>query len=167
MLNGLNIIYLLYLMSLNNKRIGFELMELVNYCGPISIETHYDEQHSSKSRCIIKIMLFDLEVRIELDNNYPFSPPIATCVNNKDYIKIVCKSMPKFRVIGLENGYPKCFCCDSLLCADKWASSVHLTKLYHEIKDVIRKKLNIIHIYYCRKLATDKLTHDIPLEAYL
>ena len=153
-------------MSLNNKRIGYELMDLVNYCGPINIETQHGK-HMSDSKCIITLVLLNLKVDFILDNRYPFAPPAKVFVNSKDYIRIVNESIPKLYRIGLEIGCPQCFCCSSLLCADRWSTQVQLTRLYSEIEDVILKKQKIMHIYFCRQIACEKLTHDIPIEYYL
>ena len=149
-----------------SKRIGYEIMELVNYCGPVTVETDNDD-HSSSLRYTIRMSLEDLNIRFILDNRYPFSPPRSVFVNDKDYIRIVGQSIARFSQIGVEQHLPKCFCCESLICADRWGPSVGLVKLYGEIKDVIRKKKQIMHTWFCRQIASEKLTYDIPLENYL
>jgi len=153
-------------MSLNHKRIGHELMDLVNYCGPINVETQYGE-HTSESKCVIKLTLLNLNVKFVLDNSYPFAPPKHVFVNDKDYIRIIAQSISKLSKIGIEKGYAKCFCCDSLLCRDKWSAQIQLTRLYSEIEQVITAKQKIMHVYFSRQIACEKLTHDIPIEHYL
>jgi len=153
-------------MNMTSKRIGYEVMELVNYCGPVGIETEQDT-NSTDMRYVIKLSLNDLAIRIVFNNRYPFSPPYNINVNNKDYIKIVRQSITKFSQIGIEQNFPKCFCCESFTCADRWGPSVGLVKLCGEIKDVVLKKQLIMHIWFCRRIASEKLTYDIPLENYL
>lgn len=151
---------------MTSKRIGHEIMELVNYCGPVTVETDNDDQ-SSDLRYSIKISIDDLYINFILDKRYPFSPPRSVLVNNKDYTRIVARSIARFSQIGIEQGLPKCFCCESLTCADRWGPSVGLVKLYCEIKDVIKKKKHIMHVWFCRQIASEYLTYDVPLEIYL
>lgn len=153
-------------MSYNRKRIGHEVMELVSYCGPVNVSSRHNDA-TGVTTCLIRIMLFDLEVVFEVGSRYPFTSPVNTLINGKDYYRLVGRSMDRFRRIGQEIGYPRCFCCDSLLCDGRWSPAVHLTRLYQEMKDVVTKKQHIMHVYFCRRIAAEKLTHDIPLELYL
>ena len=151
---------------MNSKRIGYEIMELVNYCGPVTVETDNDD-HSSSSRYTIRMSLKDLNIRFILDNRYPFSPPRSVFVNDKDYIRVVGQSITRFSQIGVEQHFPICFCCESLICPDRWVPTTGMVKLCGEIKSVIEKKKLIMHIWFCRQVASEKLTYDIPLEHYL
>ena len=148
-----------------SKRVGHEVIELIHYCGPISLETQNIE--SNKLVYVVKLNIDDIDIVFMLDQRYPFSPPSRILVNNKDYLRVLGQSITKFSQLGIEQGFPKCFCCESLTCSDRWNPSVGLVKLYTEIKDVISKKQRIMHIWFCRQIASGKLTYDVPLENYL
>ena len=152
-------------MTMASKRVGHEVIELVNYCGPVSLESQNTQ--SEELVYVVKIAGNNIDVSFILDRKFPFSPPCRTLVNNKDYLHILRQSMTKFSQLGIEKGFPRCFCCESLTCLDRWNASVGLVRLFTEIKDVISKKQQIMHIWFSRKLAAEKLTHDIPIENYL
>ena len=152
-------------MTMTSKRVGHEVIELVNYCGPVCVDTRYTDHHELKY--VVKVDLDNIHVEFMLDRRFPFSPPCQVLVNKKDYQDILRTSITCLSQLGIEKGFPKCFCCESLMCLDRWTASVGLVKLYTEIKDVISKKQQIMHIWFSRKLAAEKLTHDIPIEDYL
>ena len=152
-------------MTMTSKRVGHEVIELVNYHGPVSLETRHIE--TEELVYIIRIIDNSIDVSFMLDRRFPFSPPRVVLVNKKDYIDILKTSIVSFSQIGIEKGFPRCFCCESLTCVDRWNPSISLVKLYTEIKDVISKKQQIMHIWFSRKLAAEKLTYDIPIEIYL
>ena len=148
-----------------SRRLGHEAIELIHYCGPISLETQ--NIGSDELVYVVKINTDDIDVSFTLDRNFPFSVPRHISVNNKDYLRVLGQSITKFSQLGIEQGFPRCFCCESLTCSDRWNASVGLVKLYTEIKDVISKKQRIMHIWFCRQIASEKLTYDVPLENYL
>lgn len=152
-------------MTMTSKRVGHEVIELVNYCGPVSLETQNTE--SGDLVYMVSVASDSINISFILDRRFPFSPPYQVLVNNKEYLDILKTSIVTLSQLGIEKGFPKCFCCESLMCADRWNASVSLVKLFTEIKDVISKKQQIMHIWFSRKLAAEKLTHDIPIENYL
>ncbi|MHA2082125.1 MAG: hypothetical protein ACXABD_00085 [Candidatus Thorarchaeota archaeon] len=152
-------------LAMVSRRVGHEAIELIHYCGPISLETQ--NIGSDELVYLVKLKIDDMDVAFMLDRNFPFSPPRRILVNNKDYIRVLGQSITRFSQLGIELGFPRCFCCESLTCSDRWNASVGLVKLYNEIKDVISKKQLIMQIWFCRQIASDKLTYDVPLENYL
>ena len=152
-------------LAMVSRRVGHEIIELAHYCGPVSVETKHIDEHGLGY--VVKIDTDTLEISFMLDRRYPFSPPYKVLVNNKEYLDILRTSITSLSQLGIEKGFPRCFCCESLICLDRWSASVGLVKLYTEIKDVISKKRHIMHIWFSRKLAAEKLTHDIPIEDYL
>tara|TARA_A100001015_G_scaffold201903_1_gene225442 strand:+ start:118 stop:582 length:465 start_codon:yes stop_codon:yes gene_type:complete len=144
------------------RRIGIEIIDTALMYNLVNVK--YNEQ----SECVtIGMVVCDLDLKIELDKNFPFTPPRSITINNKNYVDILLISPSKLRNIGLEYGYPKCFCCVSLMCNDRWNPSSRIPDLYEEIKQVITLKRKTLLIYYSRIIACNRLTHDIPLESYL
>ena len=88
-------------------------------------------------------------------------------VNDKLYESFLKNNIIAFKTIAKEYAYPPCFCCVSITCPNKWGPSIHLKDLVSEITEVIKQKQHIMHIYFCRQVACECLTYDIPLECYL
>ena len=100
-----------------------------------------------------------------IDKNYPFKS-VKIFVNNKCFDNILKQNIYLID-LNKELSYPDCFCCTSLTCCNNWNPKVSLIDLEKEITHVLTCKLNILHIYYCRKLALQYLVQDISIEKYL
>ena len=70
-------------------------------------------------------------VKINLTNNYPFSPPIDIKINNKEYTS-TCISDPVVLNI-LQKYYNKhCLWCESKLCSNNWRPSITMCDIAYE-----------------------------------
>jgi hypothetical protein len=155
-------------MSLCQPRIGREIFLLTEKYGEVISKV--DPGHfEGDATCIIMIIINDLDVELKiiLDNRYPFVPPRDIFVNGNDYRKIINDTNHPLRDIYTEYQYPENSNIASIIFHNNWYTGKQLTDIYDEVLNVIKKKQHVLNIYYCRKLASQWLTHDIPLEHYL
>ena len=163
-------------MTVAVRRLGMELDILSDYVGRISFEKINRNASgggsgggSSKKQRDIRISFSfgGLDITIYIDNRFPFACPYNICVNNMCYENLLKNNVACFKDIISEYGYPSCFCCVSVTCSDKWGPNIHLKDIVDEIKDVIDKKQHVMYVYFCRQIACERLTYDVPLELYL
>ena len=164
-LNSLNKVIL---MSVAVRRLGLEISMLSDHVGEVTYEkinTNVNGRRDDIRIC------FSIELGINgvmcIDHRYPFSSPYLITVNDKLYESFLKNNIIAFKTIAKEYAYPPCFCCVSITCPNKWGPSIHLKDLVSEITEVIKQKQHIMHIYFCRQVACECLTYDIPLEGYL
>lgn len=155
-------------MSLCQPRIGREIFMLMDKYGLVTSQIrtgHID----ADTICIITIIIqdLDIELKIILDNRYPFSPPQHIFINGKDYSKMITGFYYPLRDIYIEYQYQVYSCITSIINRDNWYPGRQLVDICDEVTTIIKNKKHVLNIYYCRKLATQWLTHDIPLEHYL
>ena len=112
----------------------------------------------------------DLEkakVTMTISRHYPFVAPTVT-VNSKPYASMLCHKVSKLRSIEKElSRSSECVCCKSMTCDNNWYPALTISSLLCEVVENLQVRQRILHIYYCRVIASEHLTHDVPLEKYL
>ena len=157
------------LMSVAVRRLGLEISMLSDYVGQVTYEKINTNVNGRQDdiRICFSIDSSGISVVMCIDHRFPFSSPYLITINDRMYESFLKNNIPAFKKIAKEYAYPPCFCCVSVTCPDKWGPSIHLKDLVSEITEVIKQKQHIMHIYFCRQVACECLTYDIPLERYL
>ena len=107
------------------------------------------------------------KVTFTISRHYPFVAPTVT-VNSKPYASMLCHKVGKLRSIEKElSRSSECVCCKSMTCDNNWYPALSISSLLCEVIENLQIRQRILHIYYCRVIASEYLTHDVPLELYL
>jgi len=107
------------------------------------------------------------KVTITISDHYPFVAPDAT-VNSKPYSRMLCHKVGKLRSIEQElNTSNECLCFRSVTCDNNWYPGLSVSSLLCEIVENLQTRQKILHIYFSRVIASQFLTHDVPIEKYL
>ena len=148
------------------RRVGPEIVELGRLAGSVTVTCVSDD--------VVRLSMKNLEgldgssVEFFIGGTYPFRPPVVA-VNSRSYIQMLCCSTPRLASIieSLGGGGDKCLCCKSVLCENNWYPGLTLCQLLTEVRGTLETHRKSLHIYYCRIIANEHLTHDLPLESYL
>jgi len=88
--------------------------------------------------------------------NYPFTAPRLE-LNNKPYSYYVKFNSNKFRELFSKYKGDRCFCCETILCADNWGPQLTLNRIMDEV-DLFHKE--------CREIA-DRVIVNVIKRKYL
>lgn len=144
------------------RRLGAENNELIRRNEKITWTKNEDDnlifieiesKHGNK-------FLFDIDMK------FPFRPPKNAMVNNKNYFSVLQLIKPYKKLLKELDGR-ECLCCSSILCENNWGPARRLWELVDEGDEIINIKKKIFYVFYARYIASNFLTHDIPLEQYL
>ena len=102
-----------------------------------------------------------------MSNDYPFKSPIIF-FQNRPYreflqIKHTAKYIQLFRQVTGQD----CLCCYSITRTYNWSPGITLSRIIDEIRDIKRKKRNVINKLFADKIKQKYLIDDINLDSWL
>ena len=103
---------------------------------------------------------------IYISEGYPFTCPKIK-INGEDYLAFLRIKTQKFsRLLKNITGL-SCLCCNSYLCSENWTPVTTICKMINEIRNMRKKKRNIINKFYADKIKDKYLIDDINLDEWL
>lgn len=97
----------------------------------------------------IKFSYKNMFIKVELDNNYPFRPPINIYINDK--LTTICSNNNVVTNLLLEKYGSRCLYCESLMCNINWSPTCTIINVVEEILINKTKMNNIENLLLYKK----------------
>tara|TARA_B110000967_G_C18810727_1_gene523439 strand:+ start:673 stop:1125 length:453 start_codon:yes stop_codon:yes gene_type:complete len=111
-----------------------------------------------------------LILNIDTSNSYPFCPPKVTCdgIGIKLYYKdLFHTSIRSYEKDCMKLSDTSCWCCDTILCKDKWDNQKRIVDIVNEFKKFHHCKKRAGERYWCKLIAKYLLIEHLPIYEYL
>lgn len=108
------------------------------------------------------------QINIQIDNCYPFRPPIVSNISKSQKIIFKCHNIQDnksyfniyYKKIRPTN---KCLHCDSILCKNNWSPAFGLSHVLKEFKLNFQNNLRIVELMHCQKIMNRHCGYEIPV----
>jgi len=111
-----------------------------------------------------------LILNIDTSNSYPFNPPKFMC-DGKDgqlyYKHLFDSTFESYKKDCMELSGSSCWCCDTILCKDKWHCQNRIIDIVAEFKKFHYCKKRAGERFWCRLIAKYLLIEHLPIYEYL
>ena len=111
-----------------------------------------------------------LILTLDTSNSYPFRPPRVTCngIDMQMYYKDLFSSkIQSYEKDCQELSGSNCWCCDTILCKNKWHNQRRIVDIVDEFKKFHHCKKRAGERYWCKLIAKYLLIEHLPIYEYL
>ena len=152
--------------DLNNKakgvpnRINSEINNVFNQSDFVSTER-------KETSILVKVIREKNIYNFQLQQDYPFKPPINIKYNGRDYKKSLFNYSIKVQKALKKNYYMDCFCCNTILCGNNWTPACNISHIINEMDKITKIQKEIIIIILCDEIRDKYNCCFAELEKYL